>query len=557
MNKTNSQKFLNFTFLALILLINYSSAITPSTKGHSTNFLATESNSEKQITSLAQLFAEPEPETAPAPAIDESLNAKTMENNGYLFYGYNAVYGNPHTNSGSLDPGFTNPIFESNYSQKITTGDLRFKVPNGSLFEKNVGCDVSMSSSEITGTSSYKKSLEAEVSVGGGFGPVAFSASASFKAVEEGSKNTKNIFIESKADCRVFKGHLQYYNPPKFHVTFLKALKFLEPKDYEANKKEYYIFIDYYGTHFIDQLVMGARYGSLEKTTIEEYTSQSSAAASVKIAGSYGAFNASGGVAGSTANSSTSSNQNKDRKIFSIGAAPPADGNTLTWAASAINEPMPIAYRLREINEIFFNPLFNLSQLTEGAYKIDIAKFKGNLEKAYKGYCPDYLKPNGVVKYCTAEEMPKDNQTVIDLTPKVIDVEKGVPVLFKNVSTGTCLININNKIFASGCNNGNGNQRFSFYFNSGSSSYMPRLSGTDGRMGWNRWVAGNELLFYPFTNAPNEQFQLIKKDANLYNILNGGLCLEVKSGNKGDNAIVNFQQCGNSDTNQLWRAMSP
>ena len=235
MNKTNSQKFLNFTLLALILLINYSSALTPSTKGHSKNFLATQSNTEKQYTSLAQLFAEPTPAEVPAP--DESANAKTMENNGYLFYGYNAVYGNPHSSTGSLDPGFTNPIFESNYSEKITTGDLRFKVPNGSIFEKNVGCDVSMSSKEVTGTSSYRKSLEADVSVGGGFGPVAFSASASFKAVEEGSKNTQFIYVESKADCRVFKGHLQYYNPPKFHITFLKALKYLEPKDYDSNKK--------------------------------------------------------------------------------------------------------------------------------------------------------------------------------------------------------------------------------------------------------------------------------------------------------------------------------
>ncbi len=121
-------------------------------------------------------------------------------------------------------------------------------VPNGSFFSKNVGCDFSMSNKEFTSFKSYKDSLSVDVSISGGWGGFSFGASASYKQVSEGPSNSKNVYIESKADCRVFQGHLKYYNPPLFEESFIDAIKFLIEKLFEGDYKEvYYTFIEYFG----------------------------------------------------------------------------------------------------------------------------------------------------------------------------------------------------------------------------------------------------------------------------------------------------------------------
>lgn len=427
-------KTLNCVFILALFLCVYT--FNPNSKE---NFL---SSDKPTPTSLMELLEREDGNTA----------ATTMENNGYLFYGYNLYTGNPHSTEGSIDPGFTNPIFQSAYRDNVLTGDLRFKIPDGSLFGKNIGCDVALSSSSVKDVSSYRKSLETEVSGSASFGVGSFSASASFKSVLEGTSSSEDMYVESKADCRVFSGHIDYYRPPQLHPTLVKAIDYIDDKDFAKSKDDFFTFINYFGTHYIHELNMGARYGYLEKTTVSEFSSGNFISAGVSVSGSYGVGSASAKVSGETDNKNSGSKNKKDVKAFSIGASPPADGNPFTWAQKAIQEPMPIKYSVTDIREIFTNPLFNLDQLKSKDVKIDLEKFKKSLDQALKSYCAEYLKPQGLTTFCTHQEFDK---VIKDLSnnPIKVKIEDGALFRLKNTFTQQCLTynGFNKKLIVDSC----------------------------------------------------------------------------------------------------------
>jgi len=47
------------------------------------------------------------------------------------------------------------------------------------------------------------------------------------------------MFVESKADCRVFTGHLNYYIPPLLDETFVKAIDYIDELNFEDAKDDY------------------------------------------------------------------------------------------------------------------------------------------------------------------------------------------------------------------------------------------------------------------------------------------------------------------------------
>jgi hypothetical protein len=88
---------------------------------------------------------------------------------------------------------------------------------------------------------------------------------------------------------------------------------------------------------------------------------------------------------------------------FPRSALRPGEGGSMSWASYAISKPMPISYKLSPFMEIFNNSLFNLSQLTKESTKIDIGKFKANLQKAFDISSTEYLKKKGILNYCSPD----------------------------------------------------------------------------------------------------------------------------------------------------------
>jgi len=220
--------------------------------------------------------------------------AMIMSNIGYMFYGYNIAFGNPHSTTGSIDPGFTNPIFQVSYNKKKLTGDLRFLIPDNTVVGKNVGCQLDGSTKEIKGEKSYADSLSVDAKASGSFGFFSFSASMDYQHVSEGTSSEHSVYVETKADCKVFDGHIKLYDPPQFDSEFLLGLKTLKGLPYAKNKFVWHKFINYFGTHFTQSIQMGARYGYLMKLSEKAYSSFQSQG--VDVSASVSVFTVSGGV---------------------------------------------------------------------------------------------------------------------------------------------------------------------------------------------------------------------------------------------------------------------
>jgi len=63
------------------------------------------------------------------------------------------------------------------------------------------------------------------------------------------------------------------------------------------------------------------------------------------------------------------------------------------------------------------------------------------------------------------------------------------------------------------------------------------------------------LLLWKCHGGNNQQFKIIKKDFNIYQLIVYGECLNIRDNNLGNNAPVGFEACKEGEKYQLWRAI--
>ena len=171
-----------------------------------------------------------------------------------MLKGYNIYTADPSSNRGNIGPGFEAFILDPSYSDKSLTIDLRFEIPNNYQLNRIQTCNFSITSTEIRGKTSFKNAFEAIVGVTETVKGTAFSASANFKNVsEETSKNKKGL-IYSKVECKVYSCEMYYYNPPRFHKSFIAALNILQKNIFDSKPEAYWKFIKRFGTTLFTKL---------------------------------------------------------------------------------------------------------------------------------------------------------------------------------------------------------------------------------------------------------------------------------------------------------------
>jgi len=314
----------------------------------------------------------------------------TMPNIGYLFRGYNLMFGNPlPTEGATIDPGFRQPIFKAAYKSHKVTPDNRYIQPDGTSIQDCGGsCSMSFQTKEIMDAKSYQSSLENKVSasVGASYGgfSAAFSASASFKEVQERTSKTSSKFTQSAATCCSYLSQLLNYDKPPLTDNFINALKVLneQPAEFAKSQGAYFDFIQTFGTHYIREATLGALFGQQSEISNEAWTSMKESGRSISAeaeASGYGVAVSAGYMndkqkkqASEFAKSSTK------QKKFTIGSPPPADGNVATWVQQSHTSPAPMSLKIAPITDIF-------KFKVEG---VDVSKaVQGNLQKALDGYC--------------------------------------------------------------------------------------------------------------------------------------------------------------------------
>lgn len=267
----------------------------------------------------------------------------------YALRGYNILKGYPQ--AVGHDPGFTYPIFKADYSGLLHTADCRYRLPTGFLVAPDVACVTSFSSEELTNSHELSKSLSVNAEVSGGGWGVRFSASAGYKKATRELASGNSVYVVSKATCKYYTSVIDRLSPPPFDEDFLALAKKMEKSTSDVVR-----FLDLYGTHFLETIEFGAKFIYENKISTENYMSMQSENINVKVQASYsGLFSLGGGFGmdSDQRNVAVSFSKKVETSTVTVGAAPPSTGDAMEWASTVKTSPLPIEYKLTDINELF------------------------------------------------------------------------------------------------------------------------------------------------------------------------------------------------------------
>ena len=308
----------------------------------------------------------------------------------YAMFGYNVVFGYPFETG--HDPGLTRPIFATDYSEKMFTSDCRYEIPKGYVLVPDVSCVTSFTSDVVKNTQQLETALAASAEIsGGGYGGQ-FSASASYQNKRKEMSASESVYILSQAKCNYYFAMLDTASPPKLHPSFVKGITMT---NFDINK-EVFQFFDKFGTHFITYALFGARFLYEHKMSKSEFQKESSDKVSVSAKASYsGTFSLSGGfkMSSSQQKAATNFQEKVETRTISIGAPPPENGDTMKWASTVKETPIPVKYKLQSIENLFTG----LYMENTGIPYDDI---RPKIKKAGPKYCK-HLFDAGIVDSCS------------------------------------------------------------------------------------------------------------------------------------------------------------
>ena len=216
-----------------------------------------------------------------------------------------------------------------------------------------------------------------------------FSASADYKHVEEETSSGENLFVQSEASCCAYTAKLHTFTPPPFHPNFLAALETLTEK-YDA--AVYRKFIRSFGTHYLKKATMGSVFGQQSELTAESWSKMVQDGVSVGASAGFSGYGVTAAASQQVTKEKTAAEnfkkETKEQRVYSHGAAPPADGNAETWMQNTISDPATLVITLESIDKL---PLEDQVSRT----------VVSNIRYALQRYC-DALKAEGKISSCEA-----------------------------------------------------------------------------------------------------------------------------------------------------------
>ena len=313
----------------------------------------------------------------------------------YALLGYNILKGYPLAIG--HDPGFALPIFSADYRAGGQTADCRYSVPKGIILIPDVSCVTSFSSEVVETKYEFSKSLDVSASVSGGGWGVSFSASAGYKESSSEVSTGESVYILSRASCNYYYMRLLEDDAPPFHPVFLRWILKLNDSKHDS---DYVEFFEKYGTHFLKEVKFGASFTFIHKMSSKSYKKEKESGVNVAVSASYsGIINVGGGFSLDSSQKESASNFQKkvETRTITIGAAPPANGDAMTWASTVKESPVPVTYDLASIEDLFTASFMENAQVSQ--YNINYTRIAEQIVKTKMKYC-NVLKDQGLLDNC-------------------------------------------------------------------------------------------------------------------------------------------------------------
>eukprot|EP00111_Clytia_hemisphaerica_P024070 TCONS_00070968-protein len=349
--------------------------------------------------------------------------------------GYNILKGNPFSMNALHDPGFLASYIFNPYTSSggpPGMGDGSRQLHPGVTVRNIRQCDLSLTTDTITTMKEYQRQVTTETSAGmefasnveadvqasvNGIGidttvpPLvksSFSASNSFRESEKFFSQNKGVVTLNDATCTSYTAVISAYNPPPFSDNFLKALIVLHRTSFksEAEKdREFYRFIDNFGTHFLSHATMGTRLAITRKYTSDEYSNSKDEAikdCNVQQLSVFFGQQVDSKLdhckAVDKSSSSKIENIYEREFISSYGSKPAKD--LVDWSTQDFPNPLPVRMTLRPILNLFGTTYMKHPSVKR--LRIQPKNILKWIAPRYYNFCNKYKNILGV-KTCNAE----------------------------------------------------------------------------------------------------------------------------------------------------------
>lgn len=318
---------------------------------------------------------------------DKSMNVPGFDK---ILKGYNILKGSPLGEK--EDPGIVQRYSIFEYDSSYKCYDDTYKFPSSFDITQLTECLEGSTKKEIESDDSFQKTISAGFDLKGTMPKYSFHASMEYKNIRESSKSSQKIFINASAECTSHKISL----PVKLTLdgNFKNMVNQLN-NTYADNKENYMIFLDYFGTHFMTTLHMGARYGKVWTFEKSTYNSTVTNQLDAKVGGEYKGVEVevTGGYKASTYNAETKAYEANHE--YTIGELVDLGGSR---KRADIARSSPI--------KVFLSPLYDLfdkslTQYTDQPFTDDIKRqaLLDNFKKAINDdYCQWKYKTDNSIK---------------------------------------------------------------------------------------------------------------------------------------------------------------
>ena len=304
-----------------------------------------------------------------------------LKNIDYLGRGYDAVVGNPH--SDTYDPGFLFAIFNLTYNNLIVSSDGYWLLPDNVEALQVLSCSYDTTTSQIHDTTSYQNSLSVDAAIDVNFWFIQFSGSAGYKQVLSGTSASDKIYTESVAKCTSYQAALDMQHIQVASV-FSEAVDALS--EISSNDPTYANFIQNFGTHYVYSVMMGAK--ALMRSEFEQFswTKMTQTGVDVNLSASLSFLSFfSGHVSVETQEEHslrTAFETNRSTLSISyLGSPPSKDGSLETWMQNTSQSPYPVGYKLAPITNLINTQFLKNKNQTSLAVKRQL------LNQAILQYC--------------------------------------------------------------------------------------------------------------------------------------------------------------------------
>eukprot|EP00929_Paragymnodinium_shiwhaense_P056398 TRINITY_DN2821_c0_g1_i1.p1 TRINITY_DN2821_c0_g1~~TRINITY_DN2821_c0_g1_i1.p1 ORF type:complete len:501 (-),score=95.05 TRINITY_DN2821_c0_g1_i1:326-1756(-) len=294
----------------------------------------------------------------------------------FLGFGYDILTGNPRDTTGFGDRGFRTNIFDFTHSQGHKTPDGKWDVADKTTSQMISACSETQVSKIVNSAFSYKNVVSTDFSIDLELFDIAFDFSIDTKHVTDTTETHESIFAQITATCAVYELTMHLYDHPPFDPNFLAGASML-PSTVDEDEEAYMTFIARFGTHVVNQMTLGGRWGwSME---FKNHSFQSLLDDSVSI--DLGLHYAGKIKAGFDVNHTTDTSMAYAvTRAISHNASFSTGGDFKTdpeeWKATVRNSPMPISMQLTPLYDFFTSQ-----------YMPNVQNVTGKKE-ALKRYCP-------------------------------------------------------------------------------------------------------------------------------------------------------------------------